>query len=204
MDDEDEIPPRRPSISQLSKTPSWIMLGFMVGAAFVWTMRRPDPPAPRPIVVAPVPEKPRVLEPRQLTTVETVFDEWSKYAVWDDDTTQIAVWNPGMGDFTDLYEVRRINGEFYFRSIPRLTSRILRHGKPPPTDCPIRFTETPAQYEEWRSEGRYERPPEDVRPTIDLPRVQPPALSDPAIKMPPPTPPASPAIDPNVKIDPKR
>lgn len=171
MDDQDP-PPRRPSISQLSKTPSWVMLGFIFGAAFVLALPRRQPPA-RQIVVAPSVERAQPSEPPQLTTIETLFDQWSQFAVWSDDITQIAVWNTGMGDFTDFYEVRRIDGANYFRSIPRLTSRIVRHGKPPPTECPIRFTETDEQYQEWRSENRFERPPENVRPSMTPPRYTP-------------------------------
>ena len=35
MDEED---PKPPSPSQLSKIPSWISLGFVLGALFVWAL----------------------------------------------------------------------------------------------------------------------------------------------------------------------
>lgn len=194
MDEEDTPkPPRRPSPSQLSRTPSWIMLGFILGVLFVLALPRREPP-PRPVVAAPTPPPPRRTEPPQLTTVETLFAQWSRYAVWDNDVTQIALWDPAVGAFSDYYEVRRIDGHAYFRSIPRLTNRIIRHGPQPPSACPIRFTETEGQYREWRDEGRFERPDTSVpaieppaympavpRPTSSVTPVQPPVGGQPAV-----------------------
>lgn len=170
----DEAPKRRPSIAQLSKTPSWVMLGFLLGALFVWRLPRHEPPAPRPIVVAP-PEPARSIEPPQISTIEAVFSEWDTYAVWDNDVTQVAMWNAAVGDFAEFYEVRRIDGTYYFRTLTHLTNRVLRHGKQPPPECPLRFTETEEQYREWRTEGRVERPSEELRPKITVPRYSPPA-----------------------------
>lgn len=147
----------RPSVPQLSKTPSWVMLGFVFGAAFVWALRRPEPPT-RTIVVSRPADTAVPAERPQLTTVEAVFAEWERYAVWEGELTQIAMWNAGTRDFTDFFEVRRVRGANYFRSIPRLTNRIVRHGTPVPEECPLRFTETEEQYREWVEHGRFERP----------------------------------------------
>jgi hypothetical protein len=158
-------PTRRPSVSQLSKTPSWVMLGFVLGAVFIWALPRHEPPARTIMVAAPAREQ-RTTAPRELTTIEAVFDQWSDYASWDHDVTQVALWNSAVGDFAECYEVRRVNGAFYFRSLPHLTNRVIRHGKPVPAECPLRFTETEEQYREWHDHDRYERPAEVVRPTL--------------------------------------
>lgn len=161
MDDDAPEPEKRssPSIGQLSKTPSWIMLGFIFGAAFVAALpplRKPPappelaPPAPRP--VAPVVVRTAPL----LTTIEAVFAEWGRHAVWSDDVTEVALWNGQDRAFSDFFEVRRLGGTFYFRSIPKLTRRIIARGKPMP-EAPLRFTETEEQYQEWLLHGRMER-----------------------------------------------
>jgi hypothetical protein len=103
-----------------------------------------------------------------------VFEVWSSYAVWDNDVTQVALWNPELRAFAEFYEVRRIDGANYFRSLPRLTNRVIRHGKLPPPECPLEFTETEDQYREWREQGRFERPTEDLRPAIAVPQYTPP------------------------------
>ncbi len=171
MDEESEK--QGPSVGKLSKTPSWVMLGFIIGVLFVLALPRRPVPEQRPIVVAAQPEKPAQREAPLLTTVEALFAEWSTYAVWDGDVTQIAMWDAAVGSFNDTFEVRRIDGALYFRSIPSLTNRILRHGKLPPPECPLRFTETEEQYREWREHDRYERPPEDLRPTLKVPPAAP-------------------------------
>lgn len=166
---EPDKPKSRPSVSQLSKTPSWVMLGFILGAFFVWALPRRETTV-RPIVLAPHVEKRVELEPRKLTTIEAVFDQWSQYAVWDDDVTQVALWNSASGDFAEFYEVRRMDGAYYFRSLPQLTHRVIRRGPP---QCPLRFTETEEQYQERRQEGQPDPLPENPRPSLPLPRVSP-------------------------------
>ncbi len=149
------------------------MLGFILGAAFIWALPRHEPPV-RPIIVAPpAPKSTAAAEPRELTTIEAVFDRWSEYAVWDDDLTQVALWNGAVGDFAEFYEVLRVNRAYYFRSIPHLTNRIVRHGKPVPAECPLQFTETDEQYREWREHDRYERPAENLRPSLQIERTVP-------------------------------
>lgn len=170
---DDEAPRRRetrPSPAKMSKTPSWIMLGFVLGALFVVALppRKPAAgPAPRVLEFA-KPAPPREAQP--LSTIEAVFEEWGGYAVWFDDTTEVALWNGAYRDFTDCYEVRRFRDGYYFRTIPALTRRTLAHGQIPP-DCPLRFTETEEQYREWLERGRIDRPAERrLRPAADQPR----------------------------------
>ena len=129
------------------------MLGFILGAGFVLALprreARPDPqaaarPAAAPQVLAIPTAPPRV------TTVEAIFATWGKYAVWDNDLTEIGVWSPSAGRFADFFEVLRFADNVYFRSIPQLTRPVLTHGIP--SGSPLEFTETEAQRHEWLKE----------------------------------------------------
>jgi hypothetical protein len=161
----------------LSKTPSWVMLGFAFGALFVFALMRERRPAgPPPVAAPPAFEAPAPPVPRRvpaLTTIEAVFEAWGEHAVWSGPTTEVALWSPQDRAFSEFYEVRRIDGRLYFRSLPELTRRIIRRGKEL-SDCPLQFTETEAQYREWLEFGRRERPAEPgsvtpVRPAPSLP-----------------------------------
>jgi hypothetical protein len=182
--DDDEAKPEKHyplSASKMSKTPSWIMLGFLLGAIFVAALPPLRRPAARETVAfkavePPKPSTPR--EPPQLTTIEAVFEEWGKkYAVWSDDTTEVALWNDREKAYSDYYEVRRFGDTLYFRTILRLTRRIINRGKPMP-ESPLLFTETEEQYREWQSYGRSERPAERIGP------ARPPASTGPAASAP--------------------
>jgi len=177
-DDESSRETRSASpAAKLSKTPSWVMLGFILGAVFVAALppwRQPPPPEATP---GPAPEParnpPASREPAPLTTIEAVFAEWQRHAVWSDDTTEVALWNIREKAFTDFYEVRRLGDALYFRTIPKLTRRVLTHGKPLP-ESPLQFTETEEQYQEWREHGRSERPAsQDLRPRIQTTPIDP-------------------------------
>ena len=174
-DDEPRSEKRYPlSTAKMSKTPSWIMLGFLLGAVFVAAL----PPlgkkaAPESVslraVEPPPPSGPRA--PQPLTTIEDVFATWGSQAVWSDDVTEVALWNSKEGAYADFFEVRRVGDVFYFRSIPRLTRRVIARGKLIP-ECPLQFTETEEQYRDWLNYGRTERPIE--RETQTRPRFAPP------------------------------
>lgn len=178
MDDTDDEQPRKTyplPASKMSKTPSWVMLGFALGAAFVAALppfgerklTAKLEPGPRPAPAAPA--APREAQP--LATIEAVFAEWGEHAVWWDDITEVALWNTATKEFSDYYEVRRFGRTNYFRSIPTLTRRVLTHGKVFP-DSPLQFTETEEQYQEWKQHGRVERQIDrDYRP-----RTQPAAV----------------------------
>lgn len=176
MDDEPKSEKHYPlSTAKMSKTPSWIMLGFLLGAAFVIALPplRKKTPTETPAfkaVEAPRPSAPR--EPAPLTIIEDVFATWGKYAVWSDDVTEVALWNIAEKAFTDFYEVRRVGEGYYFRTIPRLTRRIIARGKPLP-DSPLQFTESEEQYREWQNYGRTERPPEREAPARPRAPAQP-------------------------------
>lgn len=152
--------PSRISTAKLSKTPSWIMLGFALGAAFMKFLPplRKAEPARAPASLQLEFTKPSAPpQPRPLTVIEDVFAEWGQNAVWFDGVTEVALWNSADKAFSDCYEVRRVGDLLYFRTIPRLTRRIITHGKPMP-ESPLQFTETEEQYREWYEHGRTERP----------------------------------------------
>ena len=149
MDDDEQKPEKNYplSTSKMSKTPSWIMLGFLLGAVFVAALpplrKKPAPETVALRAIEPArPAAPR--EPGPLTTIEGVFAEWDKHAVWSDDVTEVAMWNIGEKAYADFYEVRRIGGVFYFRTIPRLTRRVIARGKHP-SESPLQFTESEEQ-----------------------------------------------------------
>jgi hypothetical protein len=175
-DDEAKTEQRYPlSTAKMSKTPSWIMLGFLLGAGFVIAL----PPLRKKTVVEPpafkmadTPLATAPTKPPELTTIEDVFAVWGKHAQWTDGVTEVALANEQDGAFTRFYEVRRTGSIDYFRTIPRLTRRVITRGKPMP-ECPLQFTETEEEYQEWRQHGRVERGPErNLRPVLDVQRTQ--------------------------------
>jgi hypothetical protein len=204
MDDESEQPesnyPLAGSTARMSKTPSWVMLGFGLGALFVYAMmRHGEPRSPSTVSVRFV-DAPKTVGPREaasLTTIEAVFAVWGEHATWSGDTTEVALWNKQERKFSDCYEVRRIAGNCFFRSIPELTRRIIRHGRELP-DSPLQFTETEEQYREWLDHDRKERPierevlpPQRPAPTAptEAVRARPILPVDRSVVTPPPLPP---------------
>jgi hypothetical protein len=148
MDEDDEDSPPVPA--KPSMVPSWIMLGFALGALFVWALpRRPEAPVREPVAPTPTPLV------RRFSTVEAVFEQWGQYASWSDNTTQIALWSGETNSFSECYEAVRVGEAVYFRSIPALTRPILTHGILI-DGCPLQFTETAAQHEQWLAQVRDE------------------------------------------------
>jgi hypothetical protein len=140
--DEAPPPPRAPSMAF-----SWASVGFILGALFVLALPpHRTPPAPSPAPAAPEPAPVRRIAPK-LSTIEAVFEEWQQYAVWDGDTTEVALFDAQTKAFTDTYEVLRVDGRFYFRTIAQLTRVPLTHGVP--DNSPLEFTETAEQRAEW-------------------------------------------------------
>ena len=145
--DEDAPPPAKPS-----QAPSWVLLGFVLGALCVFALPRKKPAA------APVtpPDNASLQAPTlvvhhqilsRFLTVEELFTENQAYAVWDNDRTEICVWDPDIGQFAECYEVIRRNGDYYFKTITSLTQPVLTHGVP--ANSLIQFTETAAQRAQW-------------------------------------------------------
>ena len=181
MEDDEPKPEKRYplSTSKMSKTPSWIMLGFLLGAVFVAALpplrKKAAPPEAAVFRAAEPAVKREPRDPPLLTTIEAVFAMWGKNAVWSDDVTEVALWNDRDNAYSDYFEIRRYGDTYYFRTIPQLTRRIISRGKPMP-ESPLQFTESEEQYREWRSYGRAERPVEQVapaRPSVSAPPAAP-------------------------------
>ena len=156
-DDFSEARPLRRE--QLSKTPSWVMLGFVLGVACVlaWP-RKPVPPPARAsaptLAPAPAVKPPAGLTVDRALFFEGVFAEWSKYAVWDNELTEVAFWNPDTRSFSERFEVFRSGDRYYFRSIAQFTRPVLTHGVP--EKSPLQFTEPQAARDEWLRENSAE------------------------------------------------
>jgi len=157
MDEPAQVYP--PSAKRLSKTPSWVTLGFVLGALFVWAL-----PQVEKDLVSPPPAVSATLQLRRpaLTEIEAVFAEWGHFAVWENDLTEVALWDVDKHSYSICYEVLRSGENLYFRSIPRLTRPVLTHGLH--GTMPLQFTETEALRREWLDRGRIEPPAKDPPP----------------------------------------
>src|SRR5271157_2718757 len=107
MDEETETP-SEPAKAKPSQVPSWVTLGFVLGALFVMALpkREAEEARPRPPVgeaAAAKPAKPAAA-PR-ITTIEAVFSDWDRYAVWSGTTTEVALWSTDTMSYSDCYEV---------------------------------------------------------------------------------------------------
>ena len=174
---EHDTPP--PSRAELSKTPSWVMLGFVLGVLAVLGFQRersePVPAkadAPDAAAASSKAKVDAVKEPARsvtslenrpsLAVIEAVFAEWGGYALWENDVTEVALWNTLTNDFTDYFEVLRTDEGYYYRSVPRLT-RPWTDARPP-RESPLRFTE-PYEQRRARLEGRLSSKEMEVGPT---------------------------------------
>jgi hypothetical protein len=201
MDNESESPRRRypAGTGKLSKTPSWVMLGFVLGAVTVASLPpwRKEKPAPAAMAAKepPVVKRETPKEPPRISTIEAVFDEWKAYAVWDFNTTEVALWNSETKEYSDYFEVLRYADRHYFRSLPVLTRRVIARGPELP-NCPLKFTETEEQYRIWRETGRTTRPFGDHRPLSAFEPAAAEAPARPTIARPDMAPPKLEAIAP--------
>ncbi len=150
--DETENSPAVPH-ARLSKTPSWITLGFVLGVLFVLALPRDEKKAAinsSPAVSARLVQ----LERPKLTEVEAVFAEWERFAVWKNNLTQVALWDTEKHSYSIYYEVLRQDEERYCRSIPALTRPLITRGVP--ADAPLQFTETEESRRAWIEHGQFE------------------------------------------------
>ena len=129
------------------------MLGFVLGCLFVLALPRREPPAPAPSSPPAEEPQPGPPAPLHMTTIEAVFAVWGKYAVWDQDLTEVALWDPQTRSYSDCYQVLRAGDTYFFHTIPELTRPILTHGLPDDPAMPLVFTETPEQRENWLREN---------------------------------------------------
>jgi hypothetical protein len=134
-----------PRAARPSAVPSWILLGFAIGALFVLLLRREYlrvliPAAlPPPAVSEPTPETltARHAEP-SLSAIEALWEVWGEHAVWEGDVTEVALWNTRTLSFADCFEVARRGDRVYFRVIPRLTRPVIDRGLG--AGAPVQFT----------------------------------------------------------------
>jgi len=142
MDEPLESPP--PAPARLSRTPSWVMLGFALGALFVWALPHVEDSV-RVSAAGPVAKV--QLDRPKATEIEAVFEAFGKDAVWENDLTEVALWDVEKRTYSICYEVMRSGENYYFRSIPHLTRPVLTHGLH--GEAPLLFTETEAMRREW-------------------------------------------------------
>ena len=169
-----------------STIPSWVMLGFLLGILFMWLLPKPEPPSK-----AQVPEGPREaantpVVPR-LTAIEAVFAGEGHPVLWENDLTEVALWNPEAQAYTDFFEVLRTDKGYYFRSLSRLTRPAMNRGVKP--DSLLLFTESEAQRQEWLKQVAEENARTLSRTTRQIlgPGQKPPASSPAnAPELPPP------------------
>jgi hypothetical protein len=152
---------------------SWATLGFLLGALFVILLPPPhreksEEEAPPPSVVQPAPKP---LAPMRLSIIENVFEAWSQYAEWTDDSTEVALFDSDTKEYSDCYQVvRAANGIYFFRTIPRLDRAIKSHGIP--DNSPLQFTESEEQRAQWLHEVEQENM-KAFRKTMGLPETTP-------------------------------
>lgn len=148
----DDVPPKE----KLSKTPSWVMVGFAAGVLVVLAVqneldrrqRESEPPKVRKTQPEKVPASNiMTLKDRpSLMAVEAVFEQEADQAVWENDLTEIAVWNEATARYSDCFEVARYLGSYYFRSISRLTRPLI--DEPVGPNTLIVFTEPESRRKE--------------------------------------------------------
>lgn len=148
-----------PARESLSKTPSWVMLGFVIGCIVMWAAKEQRSPvapaaaasaaafkaAPSP-EVAPPPKEEKVYP--SLSDMEAIFDAWHAAAVWKNDITEVAYWDRTTNKYSLYVEILKNGDDYYFRTIPKLTRLLIEEGVP--HDAPIKFTEP----ESFRAERR--------------------------------------------------
>lgn len=153
-----------------SPVPLWLTLGFALGAGFgyfVFHEEKSKTHVAPPLVVtaSPAREPDPVRDAGTLAVLEQQFDRWGGYAVWENDITELAAWDPRRRRHSDFIEVRRDGGVFYFRTLTSLTRPLIDHG--PRAALPFAFTEPP-----WRRDEFYRENPgydPSAEPLVDLP-----------------------------------
>ena len=143
------MPDPKPTRESLSKVPSWIMLGAVIGGILTVTVQRrwagetrPQTPPPATVAV----EKPAPPELKSADThisllkMEEIFRLHQEHAMFRHGFTEVAFWNEVTNEYSVYVEVLQSGDEFYFRNIPFLTRPLNDQVNDP--RLPIRFTET--------------------------------------------------------------
>lgn len=145
-------------VEKPSQIPSWIMVGFVIGALTMWAFQSGGPDelvaeAKRAEVATPKEAEPEVLagssnpmareDQPSIELVAALFDQFREYAFWSNGRTEIGVWNGKTLSFSNRFEVLEHGGRVYFRPISSF-SRLPLDGYGPDAS-PLLFTETAEQ-----------------------------------------------------------
>lgn len=137
--------------TKLSTAPSWVMVGFVLGAIFAYGVQREvdrraqakPPSAPAAATEPTKPGPPKADSPLKnrtsLAAIENIFEQYNSHAVWRNDITEVALWNAETDKFSECFEIMRSGDFYYFRTIPQLTRAVLKPNPAP--DLPLRYTE---------------------------------------------------------------
>jgi hypothetical protein len=149
-----------------SRIPVLMTVGFALGLGFGAVLFRPAPPAPpsqsTPSRKQPGPGEPLDAVPNlpsgvaSVGEVELQFRTWGGYAIWKNNLTQFALWNPQTDRHTDFYEVRRANRLYYFRTLSKEDWPLIDHGEM--ARCPLWFAEPREVREAYYRDHPEEKP----------------------------------------------
>lgn len=145
--------------------PLFLTLGFAAGIGFGYLAFHEEKSKTHIAPPLTVKAAPIQRDAGTLASLEVTFERWGGYAVWANDVTELAAWDPRQKKHSDFFEVRRADGKFYFRTIPVLTRPLIEHGVR--TSLPFWFTETPEMRERFYRENPDYDP--DKEPMVDLP-----------------------------------
>ena len=113
--------------AKISIAPLWLILGLAAGLLAGWIIFGSRETA-KIAVVDQMPAEGEEQGPVTLAAAERLFQKWGGYAVWENDITQLAVWNVRKHEHADFYEVYRVRGRFFFRSLQQLNWVLIDHG----------------------------------------------------------------------------
>jgi hypothetical protein len=140
------------SRDSLSRTPSWVMLGFIIGCIVSLSVKKqidsrgePRPTSRAEAALAPTPTPTPTPEPRHATLaeMEAIFERWEDHAVWRNGITEVAFWDAATNRYSEYVEVLKSGDYYYFRNLSRLTRPLVEEGIP--SDMPLRFTDPEAR-----------------------------------------------------------
>lgn len=171
---------------KLSRAPSWMMVGFAIGIMATLTVereidrRRGESESVEAAVREATAAEQRKAESEaraearsalvlanqpSLSAIEAVFGQWGHYAIWQNETTQVALWNGATNEFGDNIEVVRLGSVLYYRTLPQLTRPLIKEGVV--IQAPMAFTEPDRRAmredAEARSSTGYTTPGDGVR-----------------------------------------
>ncbi len=170
MTPEDDL---RSPREKASKIPSWIMVGFTLGALTFYTVSdylrpakkdtpppalpesapaTPAAPAQNTDTPAPKPDDEQI----NLFSMDAVFRKWAVNAQWEYNTAQVVFWSPADKKYSVPVEVLRYGSEgdweYYYRPIEKITRPLVR--APAYSDVPVLFTENEATTQRRKEQER--------------------------------------------------